>query len=152
MTGTVRYRDLTPEKAFWSKVNKTAGCWLWTRPGWIDGYAQFMTRRRRVYVHRFAYELTHGPIPPGLLVCHKCDVPLCVRPDHLFLGTPKDNILDAVRKGRLHCQKITHCPHGHEYTPENTYQNNHNNSRHCRECRRIEWRRARAKRQTGIAV
>jgi len=54
-----------------------------------------------VYAHRLAWELTYGPIPDGMLVCHHCDNPICCRPDHLFLGTPSDNMQDALRKGRF---------------------------------------------------
>ena len=56
--------------------------------------------RKSTTAHRIAYELYIGPIPQGLFVCHKCDTPLCVNPEHLFLGTPKDNIQDMIRKGR----------------------------------------------------
>lgn len=91
---------------FWSKVQIGDGCWLWTAST-IKGYGQF--RRARVngkqpaplYAHRFAWELTNGPIAKGLNVCHHCDTPLCVRPDHLFLGTQQENLDDARRKGRL---------------------------------------------------
>lgn len=55
---------------------------------------------RREYAHRVSWELAYGPIPPGLFVCHHCDNPPCVRPDHLFVGTPRDNTLDRDRKGR----------------------------------------------------
>ena len=56
--------------------------------------------RVRIPAHRFAFEITHGTIPPGLQACHTCDVRRCVRPDHIFLGTPKDNMQDAVTKDR----------------------------------------------------
>lgn len=94
---------------FWSKVEKTGaqGCWLWTgsRTGGKKGarwYGQFSIGRSRVYAHRYSYELAHGDVPAGLWVLHKCDVPACVNPDHLFLGTHLDNMRDAASKGRLH--------------------------------------------------
>ncbi len=111
----------TPEDRFWAKVRKSDGCWLWSRPGWADGYGQTTFKHQRWFAHRLSYTLAVGPIPDGLFVCHHCDVRLCVRPDHLFLGTQTDNLRDASRKGRMRTQKITHCPKGHAYTPENTY-------------------------------
>ena len=90
---------------FWSKVDKTGsnGCWVWTgakngsgRP--FSGIGQGNKVR---LAHRLSYEFAYGPIPEGLLVCHHCDNPACVRPDHLFLGTQSDNLRDAYRKGRL---------------------------------------------------
>ena len=86
---------------FWSHVLKTDTCWLWQKGRTSTGYGSFkITRTRGIKAHRFVYELTYGPIPAGLFVCHHCDVPLCVRPDHLFLGTAGDNLRDMVRKGR----------------------------------------------------
>jgi hypothetical protein len=84
---------------FWAKVLKTDTCWLWQGHVLRDGYGQFgkIGERR---AHRRAWFLTHGPIPDGLQVCHRCDTPLCVRPDHLFLGTAQDNIADRDTKGR----------------------------------------------------
>ena len=59
-------------------------------------------KKQRRYAHRVAYEIASGiAVPPDLLVCHKCDNPRCVRADHLFLGTPKDNVRDAMTKGRM---------------------------------------------------
>lgn len=92
--------DSTAIARFWSKVDKSGDCWLWTA-GKSKGYGQFSpTRRTHIYAHRLSHELAYGTIPEGLKVCHRCDTPLCVRPDHLFLGTPADNVHDRMSKGR----------------------------------------------------
>lgn len=78
-----------------------SGCLIWL--GYVSkyGYGTITTHHGEVKrVHRLSWELTHGEIPKGLFVCHKCDVKLCVRPEHLFLGTPKENTQDMVRKMR----------------------------------------------------
>jgi hypothetical protein len=85
---------------FWSQVCKTDGCWLWQGDISTRGYGRFSMGMGKILAHRFAYELTYGLILPGLFCCHHCDVRLCVRPDHLFLGTQKDNLVDMSRKGR----------------------------------------------------
>lgn len=87
---------------FWKRVTKTDNCWMWNGPKRHDqmGHGFFNQNGHRVYAHRFAWEITFGAIPRGLCVCHKCDVPQCVNPKHLFLGTRRDNALDMVRKGR----------------------------------------------------
>lgn len=89
---------------FWSKVEKSSACWLWTGAtirgyGQISGYVD--GKKRPLYAHRLSWELEHGPISDGKVVCHHCDEPLCVRPDYLFLGSQHDNLTDARRKGRL---------------------------------------------------
>lgn len=86
---------------FWSKVEKTDSCWLWTGMRWTNGYGRFPNGGgQEMRAHRFAWELTYGPIPLGLFACHRCDVKLCVRPEHLFLGTHADNMADMMAKGR----------------------------------------------------
>lgn len=85
---------------FWADVQKGEGCWEWqgTRNG--AGYGLFWALGRQWRAHRVSWELGNGPIPDGINVCHRCDHPPCVRPDHLFLGNQQANIQDAVAKGR----------------------------------------------------
>lgn len=78
-----------------------SGCILWTGRVHSFGYGMVQVGGKNQYAHRTAWILAHGPIPKGLLVCHKCDVPACINPDHLFLGTHKENTHDAMKKGRL---------------------------------------------------
>jgi hypothetical protein len=79
-----------------------SGCWLWTDATMKrGGYGQMSAFGKPRPAHRISWMLYRGEIPPGKFVCHKCDVPLCVNPDHLFLGTPSDNMQDCSRKGRL---------------------------------------------------
>lgn len=85
---------------FWAKVEKTDTCWLWTGKRNRDGYGLSAFHYRCHPAHRVVWEMTYGPIPEGLRVCHHCDNPPCVRPDHLFLGTDRDNAADRHQKGR----------------------------------------------------
>lgn len=87
-------------RRFWSKVRKTRGCWRWVGTVHKRGRGQFWDGSRMTVAARFSYELLVGEIPPGLYVCHHCDNPLCVRPDHLFVGTQNDNMKDMAAKGR----------------------------------------------------
>lgn len=98
-----RWLRLSHEERFWIQVGKTDGCWLWLSGKDADGYGGFnadhdgVTYRR---AHRYSYALHHGPIPTGMQVCHTCDTPSCVRPDHLFLGSIAENMADKMAKGR----------------------------------------------------
>lgn len=88
------------EDRFWSKVDTSGDCWVWTDNRFRRGYGKISIGNKQRRAHRVAWELTNGPIPDGLLVCHSCDNPPCVRPDHLFLGTTEHNVQDRVEKGR----------------------------------------------------
>lgn len=96
------YPRVPLEERFWSKVRKGRGCWEW-QAAKAHGYGVIGKGGKGngyVLAHRAAWVLAHGPIPRGLLVCHRCDNPSCVRLSHLFLGTYSDNVRDMLRKGR----------------------------------------------------
>lgn len=95
------YRRRTQEQVFWEYVHKTNECWEWT--GWKDplGYGHVnLADNKRWLAHRLSWVIHFGNIPDKLVICHQCDNSSCVRPDHLFIGTQKDNIYDAIDKGR----------------------------------------------------
>jgi hypothetical protein len=86
------------EKRFWAKVQKTDGCWNWVGGG-SKGRGQIGLNDRVYLAYRISWELAYGTAPGKLWILHKCDNPACVRPDHLFLGTNRDNIDDSMSKG-----------------------------------------------------
>lgn len=88
------------EIRFWRNVNKTETCWLWTGYKGADGYGRIYVAPKVCRAPRVSYEMHVGPIPDGLFVCHHCDTPACIRPDHLFLGDCAANMADMWRKGR----------------------------------------------------
>ena len=113
------------------------GCWIFQGSLNADGYGQISRDGRGVRLHRLAWEEANGPIPKGMRVCHRCDMPACCNVAHLFLGTQQDNVTDMIAKGRFkgasHLNALkTHCPRGHEYTPENTLT--YRGMRTCRQC------------------
>lgn len=88
-----------PPKDFWTYVEKTPTCWLWIGAK-SNRYGMFRWKGRSHHSQRVAWEIYNGPIPDGFHVCHKCDVPSCVNPEHLFVGTASDNMRDMGSKGR----------------------------------------------------
>lgn len=128
------------------------GCWLWTGPTFPGKEYGISRKGKKRFAHRLSYEAFRGNIPKGLCVCHSCDVPSCVNPDHLWIGSAKDNMADMIRKGRqfISPQKpiqfkfnlgtgpsLFKCKRGHEFTPENCYYYPTDNKRRCRACRKL---------------
>jgi hypothetical protein len=123
-----------------------SGCWIWLGATAGRGYGYMTVNSKNIYAHRFSYEYFIGPIPDGMTVDHQCNNPYCVNPGHLHLLTAVENL-------QRHFAAISHCPAGHEYTPENTHiaiEPNGHRHRRCRACGRERGRRIRAS-ANGVA-
>jgi hypothetical protein len=127
-----------------SKTRQDAsGCWLWTgcsfhkrqyaahRYGYMSVKIEGIWRTKTA--HRLMWAAMHGWPTRDQCVCHRCDVPLCCNPEHLFLGTHEDNMQDSRQKGRHFLSAKTHCKRGHELAGDNMFVDK-NGCRHCKAC------------------
>lgn len=116
-------------------------CWIWP---WNNkrgrGYGSLNHNKKNIRAHRVSYELFYGKIPNGLYICHKCDNPPCVNPKHLFLCTQKENVYDAIKKGRhkTHFIKLETCKRGHAFSGRLEFKANGKSKQRCDECRKYQ--------------
>ena len=123
----------TIEERFWVKVNKTDDCWEWTAHKLFNGYGRFSIRGKPDYSHRIAWELASGKYPTGEQVLHTCDNPACVKIDHLFLGTLKENMADRSAKNRQCNRQKFECRHGFKFSYT---ANNKRTAKDCAICQK----------------
>lgn len=132
------------EIRFFEKITyePNSGCWLWLAFTERE-YGRFLVSRNKgVWAHRFSWEYHNKKkIPKGKFILHKCDTPSCVNPNHLEIGTQRDNVDDMIKKGRHPTMGKTHCINGHEFTKENTQmvkkKDRPRHHRVCRECIKV---------------
>lgn len=115
-----------------------SGCWIWTGYRTAIGYGETSVNQKGWRVHRLAYTIFVGPIPEKTQVCHTCDTPACFNPVHLWLGTARENRLDALKKGRDPRATKTSCVRGHPYAIYGSVDSY--GWRHCMECGRLRHR------------
>lgn len=139
-------RSYSQEKfieVFWNRISPepNSGCWIWTGATIPQGYGCLRRFKKTLKAHRVSFELFKGKISSGLHVCHRCDNPSCVNPEHLFLGTNVDNMNDKKAKGRHYNTLKTHCKRGHLLSADNLVSGV---GRICKTCHREKGRRWRA--------
>lgn len=144
--GEVMYSE-SQVRRFWSKVDKSGGpnaCWRWTGALGRNGYGYISVNGKDRTAHRVGWEIENGgEMPSELHACHTCDHTWCVNPSHIWAGTRHENMRDARDKGRLRMpsdpgwrKRLTHCKHGHEFTPENTRFRLDQGARECLTCKK----------------
>lgn len=159
----MKYKSV--EHSFFSKIDQSKECWEWKASFLNNRYGAFYDGTRIVSAHRYSFELHNGEIPQGKVIMHSCDNTKCVNPDHLVLGTQKENIHDMIKKGRANYSGVVIarkvrlsnieierkarsqsqlCKYGHDLTKPNSLViriNRPNKSGYCRACARISTRK-----------
>lgn len=141
--------DLKFQERFWQKVDVSGVCWEWTASTKGNGYGQVKHRDRKspMFSHRVSYEILVGAIPEGMTLDHLCKNTLCVNPDHLEVVTGGVNTLRSNAPTAINARK-THCPAGHEYTPDNLVADR---GRRCKICHRAKAARQQAVKRNGVS-
>ena len=124
-----------------SEINLVTGCWEWTAGRNALGYGQLYFKGFRSAATRIIYCAIHGPFDSALDVCHSCDNPLCVNPEHIRVDTHRNNLRDASKRKRLNGQWKTHCKRGHPLSGDNLYIDPSSGFRQCKACCRERQRR-----------
>lgn len=145
----------SPISRFMRKVgfpDPKTGCWNWKAAKDFEGYGFFKLNKKQMRAHRAVLILHGQAVPDDRVVCHKCDNPSCVNPNHLFVGTLSDNVRDCVKKKRQKEIRKTHCPQGHPFAGENLYIVAKTGKRQCRRCRCVAMVKGNRKKQDAKRI